>query len=464
MRTWITFALVAILAVGGVLGFGAWYYLLREVPDHPKDAEDLFKYGSIGAEGQSIPTAIWKALPEICADLLPGGWESLGFVYEPGADRPIGITERTVGVSRAAFNCATCHVGTVRESAAAQPTILLGAPAFRMDVQRYTRFLRDCIDSDRFAPDRAMPVIEKLTPLSPIEAAVFRYAIVPGTRREVAKLRTRFAWFDSRPDFGPGRFDDINPNKPDMSGDSTIGTADLVPIWNQTAHEGHARHWDGNATTLRESVLNSALAAGTPASALDVPLIERIEDYLKQLPAPKYPFAIDASLAARGESVFSAQCARCHGETDGNVGKVTRASDVGTDAHRAASYTQDAANITNAQGRGFPWEFTGYHPSDGYVNVLLDGLWARAPYLHNGSVPSLRDLLEPPDQRPKVFFRGYDVYDQQRVGFVSTGPDAERVGFKLDTNLPGNGNTGHVFGTDLAADEKSALLEYLKTK
>jgi hypothetical protein len=93
----------------------------------------------------------------------------------------------------------------------------------------------------------------------------------------------------------------------------------------------------------------------------------------------------------------------------------------------------------------------------------LDGLWLRAPYLHNGSVPDLAALLEPPERRPTVFYIGYDVYDYDRVGFVTSGPDAEREGWRLDTSAPGNGNGGHVYATSLTAAEKQALLEYLKT-
>jgi hypothetical protein len=87
----------------------------------------------------------------------------------------------------------------------------------------------------------------------------------------------------------------------------------------------------------------------------------------------------------------------------------------------------------------------------------------RAPYLHNGSVPTLRDLLEPVENRPKVFYRGYDVYDPVNVGFIANGPEAQRGGWSVDVTVRGNGNQGHVYGTDLTTEEKQALLEYLKT-
>ena len=99
----------------------------------------------------------------------------------------------------------------------------------------------------------------------------------------------------------------------------------------------------------------------------------------------------------------------------------------------------------------------------GYQSPPLDGLWMRGPYLHNGSVPNLRDLMKPAAERAPVFYRGYDVYDPADVGFVSSGAEAEREGWKEDTSVRGNGNQGHTYGTDLPAADKNALLEFLKT-
>ena len=93
----------------------------------------------------------------------------------------------------------------------------------------------------------------------------------------------------------------------------------------------------------------------------------------------------------------------------------------------------------------------------------LDGIWARAPYLHNGSVPSLSDLLTPSAERPRSFVRGYDVYDQVKIGFISDTADAQGAGWIYDTSLPGNSAKGHEFGTDLAGPDRSALLEFMKT-
>lgn len=93
----------------------------------------------------------------------------------------------------------------------------------------------------------------------------------------------------------------------------------------------------------------------------------------------------------------------------------------------------------------------------------LDGIWLRAPYLHNGSVPTLRDLLEKPENRPKEYYRGNDVLDKEKVGFVSNLVEEKgKKFFKFDTKIPGNSNSGHSYGTDLSSDDKDAIVEYMK--
>ena len=121
-----------------------------------------------------------------------------------------------------------------------------------------------------------------------------------------------------------------------------------------------------------------------------------------------------------------------------------------------------AITYLNEKSKGYDWDFTGFRKTTGYVAVPLDGVWLRAPYLHNGSVPSLAELFEPPASRRATFYRGYNVYDPSRVGFVSDGP-ASRFGTLYDTTQPGNSNAGHSYGVDLPAAQKKALIEFLKT-
>ena len=87
----------------------------------------------------------------------------------------------------------------------------------------------------------------------------------------------------------------------------------------------------------------------------------------------------------------------------------------------------------------------------------MGGVWARSPYLHNGSVRTMSELLTPPATRAKSFHRGSKVFDAANLGYANEGA------FVLDTSSAGNANTGHDYGTDLSPSAKHDLIEYLKT-
>ncbi|MBY0231995.1 MAG: cytochrome c [Gemmataceae bacterium] len=195
--------------------------------------------------------------------------------------------------------------------------------------------------------------------------------------------------------------------------------------------------------------------------------------YLKSIEAPKYPLPVDARLAARGKEVFADSCARCHGtygEKATYPNKVVPLKEIGTDPARLRGISRAFGEHYNKS-----W-FAGDHKAietDGYQAPPLDGVWATAPYLHNGSVPTLRALLDS-KARPKVFTRSYrtgrDAYDEKAVGWKVEALDRAPAGLPplearkvYDTTKPGRGNGGHTYGDKLKAEERTALIEYLKT-
>jgi len=206
-----------------------------------------------------------------------------------------------------------------------------------------------------------------------------------------------------------------------------------------------------------------------------------IRAYLLSLRPPRYPFAIDRTLAEQGKPVFEHNCGRCHGSYGAEArypNKLVPLEVIGTDATLAHAF--DPAGVAHyleswfARERGPAGE--PYHGlgGGGYQAPPLDGIWATAPYLHNGSVPTVDQVLNSAD-RPRIFTRSFrgDLaeYDPVRLGLRVTvldqSPDPHSPSIErrkvYDTTKPGRGNGGHTFGDSLTTEERLALIEYLKT-
>jgi len=436
------------------------------------DVVDHFRYGSIGTEERvGLPYWIWKVLPTVFEDKLPKrpgvGYERIGFLLDEARHpRPIGTSYEPGRVARVGLNCATCHVGTYRESATSARQIVSGMPANQMDLQGYANFLTACANDPRFNYGTLMAAIRKANPsIGWFDRLLYRLFIVGATKKGILQRARDNVWFDKRPPFGPGRVDTFNPYKVilRMPIDDVVGTVDLPSLWNQRMRSRMWLHWDGNNDSVEERNKSAAIGAGATPDSLDLESMRRIENWILDLKPPAYPEArIDKTRAQEGRRVWEQACASCHSVESPLVGQVTSITTIGTDPERLNSFTAELARGMNTIGEGKPWRFSHFRKTNGYANMPLDGLWLRAPYLHNGSVPTLRALLFP-DERPTVFYRGYDVYDWNNVGFVSSGPEAEASGVRFDTSLKGNRSAGHMYGVKLPPSERVALIEYLKT-
>ena len=250
-------------------------------------------------------------------------------------------------------------------------------------------------------------------------------------------------------------------------------------------------HYDGNTNSILERNIGQALGMGavfdpkTYESTLRIGNLHQLEVLTHKLQPPAWPAdvlgAIDEAKARQGEQIFNQKCAECH--QDRMFGQVQ----IGTDPNRANSFGQPVSKVPfpkavapildGLKKRAFADD--GISPADQaamdadpviwrataqYLARPLKGIWATAPYLHNGSVPTLYDLLHP-DQRPARFTVGDREFDPAKIGYRGdpnlTGPNV----WVYDTTQPGNSNIGHsgdAFGTNLPEDQKAALLEYLK--
>ncbi len=193
--------------------------------------------------------------------------------------------------------------------------------------------------------------------------------------------------------------------------------------------------------------------------------------YIESLEPPKYPFPIDAKLANQGQQLFNSVCADCHGTYGKSASYPERnipIDKVGTDRVR-----YDA--LTSVHHEGYRQSWFSHYGADpvsvgppGYVAPPLDGLWASAPYFHNGSVPTLWHVLHA-EERPVVWKRTAAGYDQDHVGLeielstdVPPGIDVWTRRAYFDTRNFGKSAAGHLFPNALTETEKRALLEYLK--
>jgi hypothetical protein len=287
----------------------------------------------------------------------------------------------------------------------------------------------------------------------------------------------------------------------------------IPAIWNAPRYD----YVQFNHSIHQPMARNVTQALGVYTTTANVRVVDNLpwlEDRLRELRPPAWPETvlgrIDGRKAAAGRVIFDSACKDCHRKSYSDERETVlylMAADVGTDRkyldnmskmvlvngeetlpdfmealRRVADDVTDrhyrAGKIANSRRP----QLEGSRPNvmnpikrPGYIARPLDGIWARAPYLHNGSVISLDQLLRPSSQRCKTFLvSGQPEFDPQAVGLAgnalnrdgSCGPQSGDPGrVKIDTSLPGNTSVGHEgprFGTELSDRQRGELIEYLK--
>lgn len=452
----IILAILAVFIISSAFFYSS--YLSEKKLIEFEDDIEHFKYGSIGAEVDGYPYLIWQVLPFIFKDKIPNGYKQFGFITEKHHSLPVGISVRKYGIARVGFNCATCHTTTINNNS----SIILGAPATKVDLQGYVEFLSATSKSYRFNASTILSAIEKQgIKLNYLDKLMYRHYIIPSIKKVFAQREAENAWLKTVPPHGLGRTDATNPWKQHFgikNEPRIVATVDFPSIWNQQIRNESLMHWDGNNNSLTERNISAALAGGATEKSLDLESMQRVAKWLLTLNSPKYPFKTNKYLVAKGDKIFKKEkCYSCHSVNGDHFGKITSIKEIKTDSNRWKSADTNLISKFLTIGNGYPWEFKHYRLSKGYANQPLDGIWARSPYLHNGSIPTLNDLLLESNKRPPVFYTGGEKFDTINVGIESY------KGFRFDTNIEGNNNKGHTYGTTLSKNEKAALLEYLKT-
>ena len=260
--------------------------------------------------------------------------------------------------------------------------------------------------------------------------------------------------------------------------------ADPPPWWRAAKKATHFSNGMSRGDHRGTMILASSLCTDTVEEATEMlDYFADIQAYLASLEAPEYPFEIDATLAEQGRALFECECAGCHGiyhddpaaETFPNLLIPTEV--IGTDSAFAdqagpGGFYNFLEERFNASFYGTVSQVVTADPVAGYTAPPLDGIWATAPFFHNGSVPTIALVLDS-TARPRYWRRvDYDStnFDRAALGWPweasavgqAEASAAERK-FIYDTTLFGYGNGGHTFGDHLSDDERTAVLEYLKT-
>ncbi len=433
-----------------------------------------------------------------------GNWPS--GVQRVPSSQPLGLTHGTMqlmpGLPLEVSNlgCAACHAGVTyrADGSPDSATAWLGTPNTSINLEAYTMGVYHAYQVAMADPDGLMRTLDALFPdTSAAERFTLHYLVLPQVRSRLSALRALGR---------PLAFPNGSPG-------ATNGVAALkmmlhVPMTGGGKGEtGFTSIPDLGAQGLRTSLLYDGAYApvGAPRQAGEIPAdvtpahtsalaavatffsvpsmgvkpantlknqarAEAVFAFLGDYHAPAFPGAIDSVSAERGRRIYAGQCAACHGTYDASdhpklVSFPNWIGDVGTDRTRADAFTPDLVRAVTetAYRKTIAAAHTGQ-----YVAPPLSGLWLSAPYLHNGSVPTLMALLTP-SARPQSFLVGGHRLDFKAMGIDLTPQGTYPAGYvpwstpqRLDTTQPGLSNAGHTFGATLTPRQKQDLINYLK--
>ncbi len=462
--------------------------------DANREGLESLLYAPLGSFG--VPRRAIDRFSDVMPDIWGPPEEKFAAVglgpdlYNPSNPLPLGIAPFTIaGVEYGVISCGTCHVGRVR-GPDGKDMLLIGAPNTRMN-SIFNAFEQSAVDP-RWAKLNAGPIAEAVRVALIARRQAEKRALLDFTFSKKRNTNAPDPFAINRPGFfdsfamifatqvlveavNPIKFltndiiDSVMPPNP--------SEADVMSVFLQ--RDRPAAEWDGS---MPHAVYrNLAASVGTVAlgAAVNYKASEAAAAFTRDLPPPPYPFPVDEVRAKRGEMLFNGTCARCH---YASANTIYTPAVTGTDPNRAHAITVEGRKrlitalrtaCTDPATCKVPDEdilVDVSNPSSlGYLALPLNGIWSRAPYLHNGSVPTLRHLLLP-KTRPTTFTRGAATYDTDAVGFAwDTKSAAQPYTHTFDTRLAGRSNRGHdtlmFLGRDWAKDPEALadLLEFMKT-
>ena len=433
-----------------------------------------------------------------------GNWPML---EQPRFRTPLGIVSGTVRrdlpmvrVEVANLGCSSCHSGiTYDATGLAWPVAWLGLPNTSLDLDAYVDGVREALRARLGEPQRLFDAVKQLFPdVAADELETLRKFVWP---KLVERMKPGGDGLPFR-NGGPGRSNAFEALKFQFHLEAGVGRSAAGVSIPQIGEQGlrwsvlydgiYTRKGDPRfqpraaeeaappARTAELVAFFSAPVMGLhPDQALDsIEPVSEVLSFLANYESPPYPGVIDEAAATRGAVVY-ARCAECHGEYVERNGRLKLRSfpnrlsplaEIGTDPARLDAVNAQFIDAVEGTSLG---EFIDAAETRGYVAPSLAGIWATAPYLHNGSVPTLAALMTP-GQRPAKFLVGGHKLDFVKLGIAgelnAAGEWVYPAGFvpwstprAFDTSLPGHSNRGHEKEFDgLSPADKADLIEFLK--
>ncbi|CAA0078803.1 Uncharacterised protein [BD1-7 clade bacterium] len=475
------------------------------------NAEEMEAFAHQPITDEGIPYLLFKILPQGFPDIYgPDLTASIGLTQVAGEPLPVGIG-RIQSVSAPfqsiATNCAACHEGKILNDDGSI-TRIIGAPNMQFSPNVYRRKLVDLVNSPNWNAEYLVNLINSQPPgffgFDTIEEEFRERAIVTAALPYLVEpLRQGIMFVDSRytslepfyevrdgvnymemPHYGAT---DQGVEFAALFGEDAIPVPSAFqPVWNVGRKE--LTQWGGESQSNLSRNISTGIYFSTVQPGDDDRARPYIVDYAKtvtafvrDLPSPQYQtsYDVDWRKAKKGKHLYEQYCAGCHATE--NLTIYTPDSLGGVDPNRALSYTQNFLEVNGREGRAACEKFgieecsTAGSPrsaTDGYLADDLNGIVWTAPYLHNNSVPTLRDLFRKGEDRPVEFCVGGMRFNHDDVGY--TGQCLELY----ETNRPGHSNGGHdtyavmgplMYSGDYANDAQdpahrkiSAVIEYMK--
>ena len=455
--------------------------------------------------GFIIPTEIanWPAGPPPRAFTRPIGLVAgnieMGF--------PASIKIETVNLG-----CSACHTGVTydAEGLPRPGVVWLGLPNTSVNFQGFSIALADAIEHELGDPQRLLDAVRALYPeTNAREMSTMRDKLIPGFTRRLAELRAAKTALFPFPIGSPGSANGVGGIKrtlgvlPAHAEVTEVGVSSIPDLGNVVLRtslladggvlpKGEVRFRPYSRRELTDAHLDGVgvgiafftvgIMGNEPSLAeRQIPKAQDVTRFLETYAPPRFPGAIDSTLARRGAELYGRRCDGCHGSYDESrptarllvfPNHLVALAEIGTDSARLA--VLDTALVRAMRAAPQYDRHEELARTGGYVAPRLAGVWATAPYLHNGSVPTLWHLMHPAS-RPTQFQVGGHRLDFSLVGIAGSADTAGVWRYPADyvpwstpvlydTRQGGQGNGGHEREfRDLSDAELLALIEFLKT-